>query len=325
MTSAARVFLYDAGGHDQEVPLTAQLLGNLTDEQLLWIDARSADPAELAQIFTTLQLDATVQQLGMDEKGAPRLARCGEFMHITLVALHFTSPDQWKPVRTSVLWDRRMVLTVHPTEVDAFEGFTTQARGETRIGALSADVFLSALLDWHLASYFTAIELIERSVDRFDEHVLTGEPSEDLVHDLVKLRRGVSRLRRLLLPQREVFHGLTRPDVAYDVGEQAARQFQSVGMRFERVREALEHAADLIQGSFSLHASRAADSANAFLKVLTFGTFLLGAMGVIAGMLGMNFQARLFEAGEPGFWTVVLSLASLAVVSVLVARRRKWI
>jgi hypothetical protein len=44
-------------------------------------------------------------------------------------------------------------------------------------------------------------------------------------------------------------------------------------------------------------------SVSAFLKVPTFGTFLLGAMGVVAGLLGMNFRARFFES----------------------ARRRKWI
>jgi Mg2+ and Co2+ transporter CorA len=216
-------------------------------------------------------------------------------------------------------------MTIHDHEVDALSGFREQDRGETQIGALSGAVLCAALLDWHLASYFKAIEALERAVDRFDESVLMRSAHDDLIQDLVRMRRRASRMRRLLSPQREVFHGLTRPDVAEEIGEAAATHFGALGARFERTREALEHATDLVHGAFSLHASRTAESVNAFLKTLTFGTFLLGAMGVIAGTLGMNFSARLFESGERGFWSVVAMLAALAISALVVARWRRWI
>jgi magnesium transporter len=323
--AGARVLLYDADGHDSPVPLTSGVRQSLGERQLLWVDVLSNDRGALTQLCETLALPNGVGTLAFGEKGLPGLSKCEGFMHVTLIALHFTGPEEWKPVRTSVIWDRRMVLTAHPAEVDAFEGFAGQDRGETRLGALSGDVFLSALLDWHLGSYFRAIELLERSVDRFDERVLTRTRHEDLIADLVRMRRRVSRLRRLLAPQREVFHALTRPDVSQEVGDLAARHFESLGARFERAREALEHGADLVQGSFALHASRTAESVNAFLKILTFGTFLLGAMSVVAGLLGMNFQAHLFESGERGFWGVVGTVLLAASAAIAIARYRKWI
>jgi magnesium transporter len=321
----ARAYLYDADGHDREIALTADVRRSLSERQLLWVDVLSRDREELTSLCRALELPAGVDRLAFEEKGPPGLVKYDGFMHVTLVALHFPASDEWKPVRTSFLWDRQMILTAHPGEVDAFRGFEAQDRGETRIGALSADVLLSALLDWHLSAYFRAIELLERSIDRFDERVLTRARHEDLVDDLVKMRRRVSRLRRLLVPQREVFHALTRPDVSNEVGDDAARHFASVGVRYERTREALEHGADLVHGSFALHASRTAESVNAFLKVLTFGTFLLGAMSVVAGLLGMNFQAHLFESGERGFWAVVGFVLLAASSAIAVARHRHWI
>lgn len=134
-------------------------------------------------------------------------------------------------------------------------------------------------------------------------------------------------MRRLLAPQREVFHGLTRPDVAEEIGAPAAVHFVALGARFERTREALEleHATDLVHGAFALHASRTAESVNDFLKTLTFGTFLLGAMGIVAGILGMNFQTPLFESGARGFWIVVGALGTLAAGALTFARSRRWI
>lgn len=323
--SQARAHLYDADGHDREVQLTPGIRKHLTERQLLWVDVISRDRAALSHVGELLELDSEVARLAFSEKGPPGLVKYEGFMRLTVVALHFSSTDEWKPVRTSLLWDRQMIIAVHPDEVDAFSGFVSQDRGETHIGALSADVLLSALLDWHLGTYFRAVESLERAVDRFDERVLTRARHEDLIEDLVRMRRRVSRLRRLLSPQREVFHALTRPDVAQDVGAEAARHFESLGLRYERTREALEHGADLVHGSFALHASRTAESVNAFLKVLTFGTFLLGAMGVVAGMLGMNFHAKLFDTGERGFYMAIGSVLLGACIAIVVARRRRWI
>lgn len=321
----AKAVLYDADGHDREVELTADLRRGVSDRQLLWIDVLSNDREEIAALCAALELPAGVSALAFGERGTPALTKCDSFMHITLVALHFGANDEWKPVRTSFLWDAQMILTRHPDEVDAFRGFESQDRGETHIGALSAHVLLSALVDWHLGAYFRAIEGLERTVDRFDERVLTRAQHEDLIADLVRMRRKVSRLRRLLSSQREIFHALTRPDVVQEVGAEVARHFATLGSRYERAREALEHAADLVQGSFALHASRTAESVNAFLKVLTFGTFLLGAMSVVAGLLGMNFQARIFETGEHGFWTAVGLVLVAAATALAVARSRRWI
>ena len=319
-----RAFLYDADGRDREVRLEPGLVATLTPQQLLWVDA-SGPGGSVEELAEALGLPDGARAQVAGQKGPPRLTKCGEFLHVTLSALHARSDDRWRPVRTSVLWDRRLVLTIHQGEVDAFEDFTAHIRGESRLGELSADLFVSALLDWHLATYFRAIESLEVLIDRFDERVLTRQPSSQLIDELIGMRRRVSRLRRLLLPQREVFHGLTRPDVGQEVGRDADRHFHGVAQRFEQAREALEHTADLVQGSFALHASRAADATNAFLKALTFATFLLGAMGVIAGLLGMNFQARIFEAGELAFWSVIVGLLVLATTAVFVAKRRGWI
>jgi Mg2+ and Co2+ transporter CorA len=183
----------------------------------------------------------------------------------------------------------------------------------------------AALLDWHLASYFKAIEALERAVDRFDESVLMRSARDGLVQDLLRMRRRTSRMRRLLSPQREVFHALTRPDLTEEVGASESAHFITLGARFERTREALEHATDLVHGAFALHASRTAESVNDFLKTLTFGTFLLGAMGVVAGIMGMNFETHLFASGEKGFWGVIAGLGTVALGALIVARRRRWI
>jgi Mg2+ and Co2+ transporter CorA len=322
--AVVRGLLYDADAHDREIELDAGL-PTLSVRQLLWVDVQGKAGGELARLAETLKLPDAMRSVMLSRGARAQLTKSDGYFHLGIPALHFKANDEWKPVWIRFVWSDQVLLTIHADEVDALSGFREQDRGETQIGALTGAVLCAALLDWHLASYFKAIEALERTVDRFDESVLMRAARADLVQDLVRMRRRTSRMRRLLSPQREVFHGLTRPDVTEEIGQTAAAHFVALSARFERTREALEHATDLVHGAFALHASRTAESVSDFLKTLTFGTFLLGAMGVVAGVLGMNFQAHLFESGGHGFWTVVASLAALALTALVIARWRRWI
>jgi hypothetical protein len=57
------------------------------------------------------------------------------------------------------------------------------------------------------------LEMLEDHVDDLDEKLLTQDMEQDeLLRQLVKLRRRTTELRRLLAPHREVLAILTQPD-----------------------------------------------------------------------------------------------------------------
>ena len=60
------------------------------------------------------------------------------------------------------------------------------------------------------------------------------------------------------------------------------------------------------------------------MRVLTFVTVLLGTLAVVAGVLGMNFKAPLFDSGANGFWISLAAMGTFAIVSLVIARLMKW-
>jgi magnesium transporter len=181
------------------------------------------------------------------------------------------------------------------------------------------------MLDLHLSTYFRLLENLELEVDRVEEEMLTHAVDRGYLARLVELRRRVSQLRRSLFPQREIFCGLTRPDFALVAESEAAPHFQALNNSYERAIDSIEHAHDLVLGSFELFASRTAESTNNFLKALTFITLLLGVTGVVAGIFGMNFEVELWKTGGLGFWTVIAGMALIVVGSILYSRNKGWI
>ena len=106
----------------------------------------------------------------------------------------------------------RWIVTIHQGEIPSFERFRDQDKAETLIGLLTGQMLAASLLDWHLGDYFDEVSRIESAVDKLDERVLRETASKSLLGRMVALRQRVSRLRAVLVAQREVFYGLSRPD-----------------------------------------------------------------------------------------------------------------
>jgi Mg2+ and Co2+ transporter CorA len=216
------------------------------------------------------------------------------------------------------------VVTFHPEPIEFLQHFDQQVQGDTQIGELNAASFLAALLDWHVMSYFHVLENLEAEVDRLDETALRQPADHAFLEELVELRSRVAELRRLLTPHREVFSALARPDFEVLASSESAAHFRALDDRLERAIEAVEHTREMVIGSFELFMTGTAQNTNDIMKVLTIATVLVGIMGVIAGIMGMNFKLAFFESGALGFTIVLVAMIVLVGGTIALARWRRW-
>ena len=229
------------------------------------------------------------------------------------------------PEHLEFLVGPRWIVTVHEGELPFLQAFRDQNKGETLIGALSPPALAASLLDWHLTTYFEAVTELEALLDRLDEALLGGSGRRSLLAGVVATRRRVSELRHLLAVQRPVFYGLSRPDFAQVVESDAAAHYRSLERRYERAVDAVDHARELVNGSFDLFTTRTAEATNDLVRRLTFITMMLGVAGAVAGIFGMNFETPYTQTGVPGFWAVLGGLTVFIVAAIVIARRRAWI
>jgi magnesium/cobalt transport protein CorA len=320
-----RAYLYDADGHDREATLNEKLITELDDRRLLWVDVAGREPVEIESLASLLRFHPASVKAIANHFGRPRLYSYGHYFQFGLTALNPNETEKYAPAAVEFLCGTGYVVTIHDDEVSFLHEFREQDRSETQIGALRPGVVVAAMLDRHLSTYFRVLENLELEVDRIDGEVLTGAVNRGYLARLVELRYRVAQLRRLLFPQREIFYGLTRPDCALVAENEAAPHFQALNNTYERAIDAIEHAHDLVLGSFGLFASRTSESTNNFLKGLTFLTLLLGVTGVVAGIFGMNFEVELWKTGGLGFWGVIAGMALIVIGSILYSRKKGWI
>ncbi|HZX81558.1 MAG TPA: CorA family divalent cation transporter, partial [Lysobacter sp.] len=151
-------------------------------------------------------------------------------------------------------------------------------------------------------------DAFETAVDRL-EILILRRPRPGHLSELQALRHLASKLRRHLASQRDLFDALGRPDFDPGQSDSAERHCCAVSARYTQVMAAVEAARELVNGSFELYTSRAAEGTNQAMHTLTVVTVAMGLAATVAGVLGMNFQSSLFDTGERGFWIVAVGIA----------------
>ncbi len=184
-------------------------------------------------------------------------------------------------------------------------------------------LLLVAMLDWHLDTFFAAAEELEREVDDLDDAALRGD-EKNLLERLVAMRRRISRVRRLLSIHRDMYSEVARPDFMPDVEPRETEALGAVTHRLERATEAVAHAREMLIGTFDVHMTRTAQRTNDIMRLLTWVSVTLLPAGVLAGVMGMNFQVGLFENSSL-FWIIVASMILFALTTLVLARRRGWL
>lgn len=317
-----RAILYDAAGRDEEIALDAALTERLGDTRLLWVDLTDPATPEAKHLLQTFAIDAEALVRRGEKQVTLRQFDdyfCVHALNIGLQRL----PLVTEPV--TFLVGSNFVITIHPPSVRMFDEFASQNAGETRLGELSAATFFATLLDWLLARYFSATELLEDSIDELDLRALGADFDRDFLGRISLIRRQVSGLRRSLVAHRGVFHALARPDFAKAAGVAAPPHLRLLADRFERAVDAVENTRDLVMGSYELFATGISQQTNETVRRLTFFTVLLGILGVTAGVLGMDFQAAIFDTGDTGFIVSLSAMGAFCIAAIVFGRRRGWL
>jgi magnesium transporter len=323
--SRVKGILFDAGGSDrviEQFDIAHFAPGN--DRQLLWIDITQPDRETLLRIAAPLGVPHEAIDAVLSQKTDPMLSNGGDFFWLRVVGVEDTHGLSYSGGVLHVIACANLVLTCHSGPISFLDCIRARESGETELGRLSAASFTASILDWQLATYFDAAAKFEIAVERLEVQLLS-EVHRDCLVELRVLRKAASRLRRMLAPHRIVFAGLSRPDFRPQEDGAADRHFLAIDGRFERAMDIVENARELVIGSFELFSSRNTLATNDQMRTLTFVTVVIGGLAVLAGVLGMNFDAPFFNSAATGFWTAVSAMGVLVAISIWMAKWRRWI
>jgi Mg2+ and Co2+ transporter CorA len=313
----------------KEVESWLDCLHALRKDRVLWLDLTDPSDDQLQEVGEALELEKFDPAVLADPEREPRLEQYEGYLHVTAVAVSEAESDSARErVVVDCLVGPNWVMTAHKANIAALDAFRELVTGKGELGGLDAPSFLSALLEWVVTSYLRAFDEIEASLEDFDISVLASPSNnpEEQITTLVEARRRAGQLRRSLAPHREIFAALSHSEFDPISSDGSAEKFTELIARVDTALSAARDAKDGIASSFDVLIVRTEHRTNEIIKILTLASILLLPGALIAGVAGMNANFSLHVFGSsPLFWITVASIISIALVTLGLARLRRWI
>jgi magnesium transporter len=316
-----RAILYDANAPDRAVDLDGGETLRFDRDRLLWIDLDDRAIGDLAKSAAAVGLEREGLRRLSHEDRRSRLLRLPERVVLTLGAVDAADPDARRH-ELDIVIGANHVITVHDGPLAAIDAFRSEIGQEDQLGRLDAAAFTVGLIDALLTAFFRQTESIEREIDALDEVAVRARAVDLFLARVLTIRRRIARLRRVLAPNREALLPLERPD--FELRADLGPVWPGIVPRLERAIDGLENARELLVGSFDLYLGRASQRTNDVMKALTLLSAVALPAVVVAGVMGMNFKAPIFD--DPDNFLVVIGAMIAFSLSVFgVARLRHWV
>jgi Mg2+ and Co2+ transporter CorA len=308
------------------VPLKTGLATKVGDRELLWIDLDGREPSNIEAAADAVGFDDRVKDRLSRDTGNADVTQYPDHIHLVLEAIDAPSESSHDPIATErreldLVAGQNWVVAVHDGPVPALARIDRLTSEDRRVGELDAATFLASIVDEVLADYMALAERFEREIDRLDDLALRVTPRDDVLAQIVMLRRRIGALRRTLTPHRQAFAALARE---MELHAELGRPWPSLNDRLELAIDAVENLRELLLGTYDIHMGRSAQHANEIMKRLTLLSAVLLPAVVLAGIMGMNYQMEFFRE-TTNFWLIVGAMIGFGLSVLVIARWRRWL
>jgi magnesium transporter len=297
---------------------------------LLWLDL-SQEP--LPQVEKILRDFFPFHPLAIDdalnESHVPKVDEWYEYLYIVLRSAYLEAdgePAVHAP-ELDIFLGQNFLITYASEKIGAIERVWALCGQDERWLERGPDFLLYRLADELAAEMVETADAMHDQLDELEEEIFSEQPP-DTSEELFTLKRNVLRLRRVVLPQRDVLHKLSRNPYAV-IDDDDRVFFRDVYDHLLRLNDLLDEMLILVGSALDTYLSVVNNRMNDIMKTLTIITALFMPLGFITGFFGMNF----FTAAAPlGTWTGTLAFViALAVMLLIPAamfwymRRQQWI
>jgi len=182
---------------------------------------------------------------------------------------------------------------------------------------------LHRIVDTMVDNYRPVIEQIEDRIARLEDQAFTGH--ERMARLVMKLKREVTSMRRVMIPQRDAIGRLARREFPV-ISDEMSYRFRDVYDHVVRLTEEAILFQDRVTGIFEVNLSTVSYRLDQVMKVLTLMSTIFLPLTVLTGMWGMNIPLPHFPGGDnvQFLWIGgIMAIISFAMMALF--RRNRWI
>lgn len=290
-----------------------------------WVDIELPDDNANDLLKNTFKLHELSLEDALSEIHHPKIELFDEYLYLILHGIRpgaggkgFSTND------IDFFLADRFLVTVHNAASRSIEReMALCLRNHNAIGEGPA-ALLHRIIDAMVDHYRPEVDTLEERLDALEEAVFE-DPRTNPMRDILNLKRDISALRRIALPQRDAVGRLARREFR-QIPDPIAYRFRDVYDHLVQLTDEAVFFQDRVTGLLDAYLSTQSNRMNQVMKVLTVMSTIFLPLTVLTGLYGMNVPIPHLP-GPDGlqFWWVV-AMSGIVVVSMLAAFRwRDWL
>ena len=293
---------------------------------LLWVDLESPDAAEARSIldgvfrFHHLAVDDCLNR----HIDTPKIDDYGGYLFIIAQGIRFHArSERLETTELDLFLGPNYVVSFHSHRLAAVDDVRRRAGEDGPLAGRGADFLAHALLDALVDQFQPVVEEMDQQVEGLEEEVLAN-PQQRVLQDILLFKRKAQRLRRTLLPQRDMVNRFARGEFPQLVGADMHMYFRDVYDHVVRVEETVESLRDVADSVLNAYLSSVNNRMNEVMKVLSVVATIILPLTLISGIYGTNFE-NIPELGwQWGYFGMLGAMAAIALGLIAFFRWRRW-
>jgi magnesium transporter len=187
-----------------------------------------------------------------------------------------------------------------------------------------ADFLAHTVLDVIVDELLPAVEAMDERLEDLEQRIIE-RPTKDLLSEVLLLKRDTLRLRRSILPQRDMVNRLSRGEFGALIRTEALIFFRDIYDHIVRAESMLDGLRDLADSSLSSYLSALNNRLNEVMKAMSVVAVIFLPLTLVASVFGTNLDYSHFGLTlDGGFYWMLGAMVAVAAAMVMYFRRRGW-
>ncbi|HEX3142830.1 MAG TPA: magnesium/cobalt transporter CorA [Pyrinomonadaceae bacterium] len=322
------IIVYREGAEKIETGFTVEQLPELLKDEktVIWVDMDKPTEADDQILLNVFRFHPLTVEDCRETRNYPKVEEFPGYLYFILHGVQAdTSPDHFNTIELDAFIGSNYVITYHHDEFRSINNVKKLLSTSPVLCQRGAAFLIHQIFDQIVDYYSPVLDDFDERIAKLEDDIFTmSRPNKAILEEIMDLKRGVLRLRRITGRQREVILRASRGEFSL-IPAQLLPFYRDIYDHIMRVTDMAESYRDLLSGALDAYMSVVGNRMNEIMKVLTVFSAVMLPLTFIAGVYGMNFDYIPELHKEYGYFVVWGVMLTVAVVMLTIFWRAGWI
>ncbi len=295
------------------------------EDAIIWVDLYRPTMQELQTVAAELGLHSLAVEGAATAHQRSKFDRYEHHDFLSAYAVRLDSATgELITAEIAAFITPKALVTVRKDDRFPFDDLLDHLNQNAELTTHGISALVYGLLDFVVDGHFDAVQALDDQIENLEDLLFDERPHDsDVQRRSFELRKSLVRLRRVILPMREVVNTMLRRDVGL-VPADMAPYYQDLYDHVLRATEWTDSLRDLVSTIVETNLTIQGNRLNIITKKVTSWAAIIAVPTAITGYYGQNLPYPGF-AQLSGFIASTLLIVVLSVALFVAFRRKDWL